>query len=110
MHFLSQSFRNSAAYSNQTRVSEVRIILCGLIELVGPGVDDRMLIDVVDSRLELVFLRRHGYGEAPSGRAWRRSLDKVKPGTMRTREGELKGAGGLLGESRGRWVQLSTMA
>ena len=45
-------------------------MLCDLVELVGPGMDDRMLVDVVDSAqdspLELVF---RGDADMPKHRA-----------------------------------------
>src|SRR5262249_10040957 len=46
-------------FGNQLITSEVRIIACGLVELVGPCVNDRIVVEVVHGGhkavLELLF-------------------------------------------------------
>jgi hypothetical protein len=64
----------------------VRIISGGLGALVGPSVDDWMMIDVVDAGhdalLEFVFRRDQDVAQDGAGELAEEALDEIEPGTM----------------------------
>src|SRR5579862_6366549 len=80
----------------------VRIISGSLGEFIGPGVDDRMAIDVIDTGddalLEFVFRGDADVAQDGSGELGEEALDEVEPGAVLGREGELEAAGWLSGK------------
>jgi hypothetical protein len=79
-----------------------RIISGGLGELVGPCVDDRTAIDILDAGhdalLELFLGRHSDVTQDRAGKLGEEALDKVEPGTMYGSEGELETASCSSGE------------
>src|SRR6202165_5855273 len=76
--------------------------LCGLVELIGPCVDDRMSVDIVegghDAVLECLLGLDAYAAQDGAGELGEEALDEVEPGTVLGREGELEAALGLIGE------------
>src|SRR5712691_4212973 len=80
-------------------VSKVRIISGGFVELVGPSVDDRMLVEVFDGGhdtvLEFYFGCDADMAQDGEGQLGEEAFDQVEPGAMRWCERELEAALGL---------------
>src|SRR5512145_695465 len=74
----------------------IRVISSGLLKLVGPGVDDRVLVEVVhgchDAVLELFFGGDPDVTQHRAGEFGEEALDEVEPGAVGWREGELETA------------------
>src|SRR6202045_243488 len=97
-----QKALNDPRLTYQVSVSLIRIISGGLGELVGPCVDDRVAINVLDTSrdalLELLF-RSHPYvAQNRAGELGEEALDEIEPGAVLGREGELEAAGWSSGE------------
>src|ERR1700731_3701856 len=81
-----QKALNDPRLTYQVSVSLIRIISGGLGELVGPCVDDRVAINVLDTSrdalLELLF-RSHPYvAQNRAGELGEEALDEVEPGAV----------------------------
>src|SRR5271165_616048 len=83
-------------------VSKVRIISSGLVEFIGPSMDDGLSVEVVDcghdALLELLFGCDSDVAQDGAGELGKEPLDEIEPGAMLWREGEFKAAGRLIGE------------
>ena len=70
--------------------------------MIGPGVNDGVLVEVIDGGhetiLEFLLGRNADVAEHRTGELGEEALDEVEPGAMFGCEGELKCAGGLLGQ------------
>src|SRR6266478_4586550 len=79
-----------------------RIISGGLIEFVGPCVDDRILVEVVhgshDAILEFLFGGDTDVANDGSGKLGKKALHEVEPGAVFWRESKFETADGLTGE------------
>ena len=73
-----------------------------LVELIGPGVNDGLLIEIVHSSddpiLEFLFGRDADVAEDGAGKFREEALDEVEPGAVLGSEGEFKAVRGLIGE------------
>ena len=73
-----------------------------MIEFVRPGVDDRVLIEVVhcshDAVLEFLFGCHADLAQDGSRELGKEALDEIEPRAVLGREGEFEAAGGLIGE------------
>src|SRR5207237_5317916 len=83
-------------------VFEVRIISGGLVELVRPGVNNGVLVEVVDGGheavLEFLFGGDPDVTQDRAGELGKEALDEVEPGAVLGRECEFEAVRGLLGE------------
>src|SRR5258706_3700832 len=81
---------------------EVRIISGGLIELIGPSVDDGMAVEFIhgshDAVLEFLFGCDADVAQHRAGELGEEALDEIEPGAVFGREGEFEAAGGLFGQ------------
>src|ERR1700682_3610697 len=79
-----------------------RIILGGLSEFVGPSVDDRISIDLLDTApdafLEFLFCCHPAVAQDRAGEFGEETLDEVEPGAVFGCEGELEAAHRFSGE------------
>jgi hypothetical protein len=73
------------AVDDQCSVSELRIISSGLIEFVGPGVDDGLSVDVGDGGQDAIFELLFGSDPDMTRTTERASLEK-KPSTRLSQE------------------------
>ena len=85
----------------------------GLVELIGPGVNHRMLVDIIhgshDAILEFVFARDANVTQDRAGQLGKEPIDNVQPRTVLGYEGEFEASCcllsepgfGLLGDMRG---------
>ena len=73
-----------------------------LVELIGPGVNNRLLIEIVhgshDPILDFLFGHDADVAEDRAGKFERRSPHEVEPGAILGSEGEFKAVRGLIGE------------
>src|SRR3977135_1129594 len=74
----------------------VRIISGSIGELIGPGVDDRMAIDVVDgghtASLKFVLSSHSDVTQDGAGKLGEEALDEVEPGAVLWRERKVEAA------------------
>ena len=79
-----------------------RIISLGPVELIGPGVNDRFLIEVVhgghDTILEFLFGFDADVAQHRASELGEEALDEIEPRAVLGREGELESADRLLSE------------
>src|SRR5208337_3610364 len=83
-------------------VSKVRIISSGLVEFIGPSMDDGVSVEVVDcghgAVLELLFGCDSDVAQDGAGELGEETLDEIEPGAVLGREDEVESTGRLLGE------------
>src|SRR5262249_13198898 len=81
---------------------EIRMLSGGLVELEGPRWTEWIAVEVSDrgneALLELLFGGDTDVAQDGAGQLGEEAFDEVEPGAVLGSEGELKPAGGLLGE------------
>src|SRR5579864_1628407 len=79
-----------------------RIISLGPVEPIGPGVNNRFLIEVIygghETILEFLFGFDAHVTQHRTSELGEEALDEIEPRAVRGREGELEAADGLLSE------------
>ena len=99
---LTSGLASGSATHPRPAFSKFEIILGRLVELIGPGVNDGLLIEIVhgshDPILEFLFGRDADVAEDGAGKFREEALDEVEPGAVLGSEGEFKAVRGLIGE------------